>query len=64
VGPRDPNHPLKQTIDDCLTEAMDIDGLKKLRTDNADSLHRPICRSRRAAAEIQRAAYAFLDNAP
>jgi len=52
VGDREiPDHPLvKQTIDDCLTEAMDIDGLEEVlrRIEHGEIRCGPraICRSR------------------
>ncbi len=71
TGPREiPDHPLvTQTIEDCLTEAMDIDGLEQilLRLEQGDL--RTIVRDLREpspfAAEILNARpYAFLDDAP
>ncbi|HWD19595.1 MAG TPA: DEAD/DEAH box helicase [Verrucomicrobiae bacterium] len=65
-----PDHPLvKQTIDDCLTEAMDIEGLEALlrRIENheiecvAMDLPEP---SPLAHEIIHARPYAFLDNAP
>ena len=53
VGDREiPDHPLvKQTIDDCLTEAMDIDGLEEVVAQNRTMARfvasRVICLSRR-----------------
>ncbi len=72
VGDREiPDHPLvKQTIDDCLTEAMDIDGLgRSLAQDRGRrrfAASRATCRNRRRwRSEILNARpYAFLDNAP
>src|SRR5438067_1401955 len=71
VGDREiPNHPLvKQTIDDCLTEAMDIDGLEEMLRNIEKSEIRCIARDlpepSALAAEILNARpYAFLDNAP
>jgi ATP-dependent Lhr-like helicase len=71
VGDREiPNHPLvKQTIDDCLTEAMDIDGLEEVLRGIESSEIRCIARDlpepSPLAAEILNARpYAFLDNAP
>jgi ATP-dependent helicase Lhr and Lhr-like helicase len=71
VGDRDiPNHPLvKQTIQDCLTEAMDIDGLEEVlrRIDNGEirCIARDLPEPSPLASEILNARpYAFLDNAP
>jgi ATP-dependent Lhr-like helicase len=65
-----PDHPLvKQTIDDCLTEAMDIEGLEALlRRIEAGELRciaRDLPEPSPMAHEILNARpYAFLDNAP
>jgi ATP-dependent Lhr-like helicase len=65
-----PDHPLvKQTIDDCLTEAMDIDGLEALlrRIESGDirCIARDLPEPSALAHEILNARpYAFLDNAP
>lgn len=71
VGDREiPDHPLvRQTIDDCLTEAMDIDGLiavlKKIETGQVRCLARDLPEPSPMAHEILNARpYAFLDNAP
>src|SRR5215468_6564501 len=71
VGDREiPDHPLvKQTIDDCLTDAMDIDGLEDvLRGIEHSEIHcvaRDLPEPSPLAAEILNARpYAFLDNAP
>jgi ATP-dependent helicase Lhr and Lhr-like helicase len=71
VGDREiPDHPLvKQTIDDCLTEAMDIDGLEEVlrRIEGAEirCIARDLPEPSPLAAEILNARpYAFLDNAP
>jgi ATP-dependent Lhr-like helicase len=71
VGDREiPDHPLvKQTIDDCLTEAMDIDGLEAVLRGIESAEIRCIARDlpepSPLAAEILNARpYAFLDNAP
>src|ERR1043166_2747690 len=71
VGDREiPAHPLvKQTIDDCLTEAMDIDGLEQvLRSVERGEIRciaRDLPEPSPLAAEILNARpYAFLDNAP
>jgi len=71
VGDREiPDHPLvKQTIDDCLTEAMDIDGLEEIlrRIERGDirCITRDLPEPSPLAAEILNARpYAFLDNAP
>jgi len=71
VGDREiPNHPLvKQTIDDCLTEAMDIGGLeevlRKIERGEIRCIARDLPEPSPLAAEILNARpYAFLDNAP
>jgi ATP-dependent helicase Lhr and Lhr-like helicase len=71
VGDREiPNHPLvKQTIDDCLTEAMDVGGLEEVLREIEHGEIRCIARDlpepSPLAAEILNARpYAFLDNAP
>jgi ATP-dependent helicase Lhr and Lhr-like helicase len=71
VGDREiPDHPLvKQTIDDCLSEAMDIDGLEEVlrRIENSDvrCIVRDLPEPSPIASEILNARpYAFLDNAP
>jgi ATP-dependent Lhr-like helicase len=71
VGDREiPNHPLvRQTIDDCLTEAMDIEGLisvlRKIETGQVGCLARDLPEPSPMAHEILNARpYAFLDNAP
>jgi ATP-dependent Lhr-like helicase len=71
VGDREiPDHPLvKQTIDDCLTEAMDIEGLEDLlrRIEGGEirCIARDLPEPSPLAAEILNARpYAFLDNAP
>ncbi len=71
VGDREiPDHPLvKQTIDDCLTEAMDIDGLEEVlrKIENAEirCIARDLPEPSPLASEILNARpYAFLDNAP
>jgi ATP-dependent helicase Lhr and Lhr-like helicase len=71
VGDREiPDHPLvKQTIDDCLTEAMDIDGLeevlRKIEHGDIRCIARDLPEPSPLAAEILNARpYAFLDNAP
>ncbi len=71
VGDREiPNHPLvKQTIDDCLTEAMDIDGLEevlgKIERGEIRCIACDLPEPSPLAAEILNARpYAFLDNAP
>ena len=71
VGDREiPDHPLvKQTIDDCLTEAMDIDGLeellRKIERGGIRCIARDLPEPSPLAAEILNARpYAFLDNAP
>jgi ATP-dependent Lhr-like helicase len=71
VGDREiPEHPLvQQTIDDCLTEAMDIDGLEEvLRRIERNEIRCIACdlpEPSPLASEILNARpYAFLDNAP
>jgi ATP-dependent Lhr-like helicase len=71
VGDREiPDHPLvRQTIDDCLTEAMDIDGLeevlRKIEQSEIRCIARDLPEPSPLAAEILNARpYAFLDNAP
>ena len=71
VGDREiPDHPLvKQTIDDCLTEAMDIDGLeevlRRIERGEIRCIARDLPEPSPLAAEILNARpYAFLDNAP
>jgi ATP-dependent helicase Lhr and Lhr-like helicase len=71
VGDREiPDHPLvKQTIDDCLTEAMDIDGLeevlRKIEHGQIRCIARDLPEPSPLAGEILNARpYAFLDNAP
>jgi ATP-dependent Lhr-like helicase len=65
-----PDHPLvKQTIDDCLTEAMDIDGLenllRRIETGKVRCIARDLPEPSPLAHEILNARpYAFLDNAP
>jgi ATP-dependent Lhr-like helicase len=71
VGDREiPNHPLvRQTIDDCLTEAMDIDGLeevlRRIEQGEIRCIARDLPEPSPLASEILNARpYAFLDNAP
>jgi len=71
VGDREiPDHPLvNQTIDDCLTEAMDIDGLeevlRKIEKGEIRCIARDLPELSPLASEILNARpYAFLDNAP
>jgi ATP-dependent helicase Lhr and Lhr-like helicase len=71
VGDREiPDHPLvKQTIDDCLTEAMDIEGLeevlRKIESCEIRCVARDLPEPSPLASEILNARpYAFLDNAP
>ncbi len=71
VGDREvPDHPLvRQTIDDCLTEAMDIEALESLlrQIENGEvqCLARDLPEPSPFAHEILNARpYAFLDNAP
>src|SRR5215471_18754232 len=71
VGDREiPDHPLvKQTIGDCLTEAMDIDGLeevlRRIERGQIRCIARDLPEPSPLASEILNARpYAFLDNAP
>ncbi len=71
VGDREiPDHPLvNQTIDDCLREAMDIDGLedvlRKIEAGEIRCIARDLPEPSPLASEILNARpYAFLDNAP
>jgi ATP-dependent Lhr-like helicase len=71
VGDREvPDHPLvRQTIDDCLEEAMDIDGLigllKRIESGTVQCIARDLPEPSPLAHEILNARpYAFLDNAP
>jgi ATP-dependent Lhr-like helicase len=71
VGDRQiPNHPLvKQTIDDCLTDAMDIEGLeallRRIERGEVQCVARDLPEPSPLAHEILNARpYAFLDNAP
>jgi len=65
-----PDHPLvKQTIDDCLTEAMDIEGLeallRRIEGGEVECVARDLPEPSPLAHEILNARpYAFLDNAP
>ena len=65
-----PDHPLvQQTIEDCLTEAMDIDGLidllKRIESGAVRCIARDLPEPSPLAHEILNAKpYAFLDNAP
>ncbi|MGH7941386.1 MAG: DNA glycosylase AlkZ-like family protein, partial [Limisphaerales bacterium] len=65
-----PDHPLvRQTIDDCLMEAMDIDGLEQLlrriERGEIECIARDLPEPSPLASEILSARpYAFLDNAP
>src|SRR5712672_939032 len=65
-----PHHPLvQQTIDDCLTEAMDIDGLidllKRIESGSVRCVGLDLPEPSPLAHEILNAKpYAFLDNAP
>jgi ATP-dependent Lhr-like helicase len=71
VGDREiPDHPLvRQTINDCLTEAMDIDGLeevlRRIEQGEIRCIARDLPEPSPLASEILNARpYAFLDNAP
>ncbi len=65
-----PDHPLvRQTIDDCLSEAMDIGGLievlRQIETGGIECLARDLPEPSPLSREILNARpYAFLDNAP
>ena len=65
-----PEHPLvQQTIDDCLTEAMDLNGLagllERIEAGAAELIARDLAEPSPLAHEILNAKpYAFLDNAP
>src|SRR5213079_1922587 len=65
-----PEHPLvQQTIEDCLREAMDIDGLiavlKRIETGAVQCIARDLPEPSPLAHEIVNARpYAFIDNAP
>lgn len=65
-----PDHPLvRQTIEDCLTEAMDIEGLenllRRIETGKVKCIARDLPEPSPLAHEILNARpYAFLDNAP
>ena len=71
VGDREiPDHPLvRQTLTDCLTEAMDIERLTRIIGDIETGAIRVICRdlvepSPLAAEIVNSRAYSFLDGAP
>lgn len=71
VGDREvPEHPLvRQTLHDCLTEAMDIDGLERLLNDLYAGRIRLVARDLTQPSPLARAIltaspYAFLDDAP
>ena len=71
AGPREiPEHPLVvQTIDDCLTEAMDIEGLERILQAIEDGTIRTHARdltepSPMAQEILNARPYAFLDDAP
>jgi ATP-dependent Lhr-like helicase len=71
VGDREvPDHPLvRQTIEDCLTEAMDVNGLievlKRIEDGTIECVARDLPEPSPFAHEIVHAKpYAFLDNAP
>ncbi len=71
VGDREiPDHPLvRQTIDDCLHDAMDIDGLERLlaaiESGSIEVLARDLTEPSPLALEVLSAKpYAFLDDAP
>src|SRR4051812_23283556 len=71
VGQRDiPDHPLvRQTVEDCLTEAMDINGLErllaKLHSGDIEVVARDLAEPSPLALEVLSARpYAYLDDAP
>ena len=71
IGDREvPDHPLvKQTIDDCLNEAMDIEGLesllRRIENNEIECVARDLPEPSPLAHEILNARpYAFLDDAP
>ena len=71
VGEREvPDHPLvRQTIDDCLGEAMDLDGLtrllKRIEAGDIEVVARDLTEPSPLALEVLSARpYAFLDDAP
>ncbi len=71
VGDREiPDHPLvRQTLDDCLTEAMDIDRLTRLLGGIEQGTVQVLCRdliepSPLAAEIVNSRVYSFLDGAP
>jgi ATP-dependent Lhr-like helicase len=71
VGDREvPDHPLvKQTVEDCLIEAMDIEGLenllRRIEKGEIECIARDLPEPSPLASEILNARpYAFLDNAP
>ena len=65
-----PEHPLvQQTLNDCLTEAMDLDGLKlllsKVESGEVTTIARDLTAASSLAHEVLNARpYAFLDDAP
>jgi len=69
VGRREiPDHPLVQTIEDCLSEAMDIDGLErllaKLHSGDIEVVARDLAEPSPLALEVLSARpYAYLDDA-
>ncbi len=71
TGPREiPDHPLvQQTIDDCLKEAMDIDGLiallKRIETKKIEIVARDVTEPSPLALQVLAARpYQYLDDAP
>jgi len=71
IGPREiPDHPLvRQTIDDCLNEAMDVAGLerllKRLHAGEIEVVARDLAEPSPLALEVLSARpYAYLDDAP
>ncbi|MGD8560162.1 MAG: DEAD/DEAH box helicase, partial [Gammaproteobacteria bacterium] len=65
-----PDHPLvNQTIEDCLTDLMDIDGLEKLLTNIHNGEVKIICKDLNGPSPLSQAIlnarpYAFLDDTP
>ena len=70
IGREIPDHPLvRQTINDCLTEAMDIDGLERvlkgIESGSIRVVARDLTQPSPLALEVLSARpYAYLDDAP
>jgi ATP-dependent Lhr-like helicase len=68
--PRIPDHPLvKETIENCLREAMDVDGLREILAAIEDGRIRAVAIDTAQASQfsheiLNASAYAFLDDAP